>query len=63
MLNIDSISKHSSVIRIDKDVMALIPDKYNVVTLNWIKSSFVVTRNLIIKNNECFTNGITVLVI
>ena len=63
MLNIDSISKHSSVIRIDKDVMALIPDKYNVVTLNWIKSLFVVTRNLIIKNNECFTNGITVLVI
>ena len=63
MLNIDSISKHSSVIRIDKDVMALIPDKYNVVTLNWIKSSFVVTRNLITKNNECFTNGITVLVI
>ena len=51
------------VVLINKDVMALIPDKYNVVTLNWIKSSFVVTRNLIIKNNECFTKGITVLVI
>ena len=54
---------YKKVVLINKDVMALIPDKYNVVTLNWIKSLFVVTRNLIIKNNECFTNGITVLVI